>query len=226
MNPAKLFDYLDGKLNDWERRELEGQIEKDPFLQKELAAARRIHSGMRAEKMEVLPQDDGAAAARGRKMSLRIGVAFLILMAVNVGAGLFFIARHEAGNPNQKSLAEQSRQQLAKSLQEASRKELPPPTLDFDDLTISVAAAEMKNVAEQVAELARKAGADATVALPDEKQINVAVEIPANKEAMLRNELGALPGARIAPAPPNDDQTPGLEKKRLIIHVLRTGAAQ
>ncbi len=55
-------------------------------------------------------------------MSLRVGVAFLILMAVNVAAGLFFIARHEAANPNRKLLADQATKQLEQSLRDASRK--------------------------------------------------------------------------------------------------------
>ncbi len=225
MSPAKLFDYLDGKLNDWERKEVEAQLEKDPHLQKELAAARRIHSGMQGEKQEVFFQDDAAATARGRKMSLRVGAAFLILMAVNVGAGLFFIARHEATNPNRKLLADQARNQLEKSLREASRNEMPPPTLDLGDLTIPAPAARMKSVAETVADLARKADASATVGLPDDKQINVAVEIFARKEALFRNALGALPGAHISPAPPNDNAVSDTSKKSLIVHVVRDDSA-
>jgi hypothetical protein len=226
MSPAKLFDYLDGKLNDWERRDLEAQLEKDPHLQKELAAARRIHSGMQGERKEVFFEDDPAALERGRKMSLRVGVAFLILMAVNVAAGLFFIARHEAGNPNRKLLADQATKQLEKSLRDASRNEMPPPTLDLGDLTIPAPADRMQHVAEQVADLARKADASATIGLPDDKQVNVAVEISAEKEALFRNALGTLPGAHIPPASPNENATPGTSKKSLIVHVVRDDSAK
>jgi anti-sigma factor RsiW len=100
MNPDKLFDYLDGKLPDWERTQLEEDLASDPQLQRELTVARRIHSGMRGDSREVLVQDDAVANARGRKMALRVGTAFIILMGVNVAAGLWVIARHEAGNPN------------------------------------------------------------------------------------------------------------------------------
>jgi hypothetical protein len=221
MSPGKLFDYLDGKLNEWERKELEARLEKDPHLQKELAAARRIHTGMTGESREVFFQDDPATLERGRKLSLRVGAAFLILVVVNVGAGLFFIARHEANNPNQRLLAAQAQQQLAKSLQEASRKELPPPTLELGDLTVTAAAGEMMKVAEDVADLARKAGASATIGLPDDKQINVAVEISANQEMRFRSALAGFPGAKIPPATPNDSPPPGKEKKRLIVQVVR-----
>src|SRR5437764_1355921 len=117
MSPGKLFDYLDGKLNDWERGQLEEELAKDPFLQKELAVARRIHSGMRGQSAEVLPEDP-AQLERGRKLSLRVGIAFIVLILLNVGIGLFFIARHEANNPNQKLLREQAQQALTKSLQQ------------------------------------------------------------------------------------------------------------
>jgi hypothetical protein len=226
MTPAKLFDYLDGKMNDWERKDLEAQLERDPHLQKELAAARRIHSGMLGERQEVLLHDDPATLEHGRKMSVRVGVAFVILMAVNVGAGLFFIARHEASNPNRKLLADQASQQLAKSLREASRNEMPPPTLDLGDLTITTPADQMTNVAEQVADLARKANASATIGLPDDKQVNVAVEIPAEKEPQFRAALGALPGAHITSPPPNEDKTPGPTTRNLIIRVVRGDSAK
>src|SRR5947209_11196591 len=120
MSPDKLFDYLDGKLPDWERTKLEAEIADDPQLQREFAAARRIHSNMRGDSREVLVQDDAAANARGRKMALRIGTAFVILIGVNVAGGLLFIARHEAGNPNRKLLETQMRDQVTKSLQLAT----------------------------------------------------------------------------------------------------------
>lgn len=226
MSPAKLFDYLDGKLNDWERRDLEAQLEKDPHLQKELAAARRIHSGMHGDRKEVIFQDDPATLERGRKMSLRVGIAFLILMAVNVAGGLLFIARHEATNPNQKLLADQAKTQLLKSLQDASRNEMPPPTLDLGDLTIPAPANRMKALAEQVAALAGKADGSATIGLPDDKQINVAVEISAEKEGLFKTALGALPGAHIPLAPPNEGGTPGPSRKSFIIHVVRDDSAK
>jgi hypothetical protein len=226
MSPAKLFDYLDGKLNDWERSDLENQLEKNPHLQKELAAARRIHSGMHGERQEVFFQDDPAALEHGRKMSLRVGIAFVVLVAVNVAGGLFFIARHEANNPNLKYLADQNRQQLTKSLRDASRNEMPPPTLDIGDLTITAPASQMKTVAENVADLARRADASATIGLPDDKQVNVAIDIAAEKEPRFREALGALPGAHIPAASPNENGTPASARKSLIVHVVRDDSAK
>lgn len=141
MNPDKLFDYLDGKLPDWERTELERKIAEDPQIQKEFAAARRIHSNMHGDNREVLLADDEDANARGRKMALRVGIAFVILMALNVAAGLLFIAHHEASNPNRKLLEGQMRDQLTKSLQAASHTALTPPALELAELDVKASPA-------------------------------------------------------------------------------------
>ena len=47
-------------------------------------------------------------------MAIRIGVAFMVLMFVNVGIGLWFIFRHESKNPNRPLLEAQMREQIAK----------------------------------------------------------------------------------------------------------------
>ncbi len=66
----------------------------------------------------------------------------------------------------------------------------------------------MKDVAEQVADLARKADASATIGLPDDRQINVAVEIAAQQETQFKNALGNLPGAHIPAVSPNEKRNP------------------
>ena len=115
MNPDKLFDYLEGKLPAGERAELEARIISDVQLQRELAVARRIHAGMRGDSREVLlPETD--VTERGRKMALRVGAAFIVLMAVNVGVGLWMIARHEGRNPNRALLEAQTRNQSERPL--------------------------------------------------------------------------------------------------------------
>jgi anti-sigma factor RsiW len=224
MNPDKLFDYLDGKLPDWERTALERQIAEDPQTQKEFAAARRIHSSMRGDSREVLLQDDAAANARGRKMALRVGIAFLILMAVNVAAGLFFIARHEASNPNRKLLEGQMRDQLTKSLQAASHAALTPPALELAELEVKAAPGQLNNVADRVVSTAESMGGSATKELPDEHRIGVLVDMPANRESDFRSAIAALGGAQPASPSPSDSPANNSDKKSFIIHVLETPA--
>src|SRR5947208_12780389 len=100
MNPDKLFDYLEGRLSPGERAALEERLISDKQLQRELAVARQIHTGMRGDSREVVLSPEPDVTEQGRKMALRVGAAFIILMSVNVGIGLWFIARHEARNPN------------------------------------------------------------------------------------------------------------------------------
>ena len=104
MNPDKLFDYLEGNLPPAERAALEEQLISDKQLQRELAVARQIHANMRGDSREVLLLPTQDVTEQGRKMALRVGAAFIVLMAVNVGIGLWLIARHETKNPNRSLL--------------------------------------------------------------------------------------------------------------------------
>src|SRR5216684_8224290 len=134
MNPDKLFDYLDGKLSATERVALEERLTSDQQLQRELAVARRIQAGMRGDSREVLLPEEADVSERGRKMARRVGAAFIILMAANVGIGLWLIARHETKNPNRGLLETQMREQIAKSLEHAAVTFTPAP-LGVSDIT-------------------------------------------------------------------------------------------
>ena len=217
MNPDKWFDYLDGKLPDWERSELEEKITSDPQLQRELAMARRIHSSMSSGKSrEVLAEDDPAIAARGRKVALRVGAAFLILMALNVGFGLWFIAHKESSNPNRKLLDEQMRLQFQESAQRAAASLTPPP-LDVSDISISTAAGQMNRIADQIVATAEKLGGSATKQLPDANRLGVLVDLPGSRETEFRAALVALGAAPAAPAGPVTN-----DPKSFVVQIVET----
>src|SRR5256886_16333589 len=127
MNPDKLFDYLEGKLPATERAALEERLMSDKQLQRELAVARQIHAGMHGDSREVLLLPRSDVTEQGRKMALRVGTAFIILMAVNVGIGLWLIARHETKNPNRALLETQMRKQITNSLENAAASFTPAP---------------------------------------------------------------------------------------------------
>lgn len=226
MNPDKLFDYLEGKLPSWERTELENRMAEDPQLQKEFAAARRIHSNMRSDSREVIIPHDGdeAAAEHGRKTALRVGVAFLVLMGVNVAAGLWFIAHHEAANPNRKLLEVQMRDQLTKSLQQATQSALTPPPLDLGDLTIPAPRGQASRVADQVVAAVKRLGGGATKELPDSDRIGVLVDVPAARESEFRAAMVALGGPAPSAPPPNDAPTDSVNKKSFVVHVIENAA--
>src|SRR5438552_15001512 len=143
MNPDKLFDYLEGKLPASERAALEEQLISNKQLQRELAVARQIHAGMQGDSREVVLPSQPDVTEQGRKMALRVGVAFIILMAVNVGFGLWLIARHETRNPNRALLEKQMREQIAKSIEHAAATFTPPPNI-FGVSEIIIGAAKGK----------------------------------------------------------------------------------
>src|SRR6201981_323612 len=135
MNPDKLFDYLEGRLPAAERAALEERLMSDKQMQRELAVALQIHSGMRGDSREVLLPPRPDVTEQGRKMALRVGTAFIVLMAVNVAFGLWLIFRHETQNPNRPLLEKQMREQIAKSIEHAAETLTPAP-LGINEMTV------------------------------------------------------------------------------------------
>src|SRR3954452_18915267 len=182
MNPDKLFDYLEGRLTSSERAALEERLMSDKQLQREFAVARQIHAGMRGESREVvLPAPPEIPQQGGRKMAIRIGVAFMVLILVNVGIGLWFIFRHESKNPNRPLLEAQMREQIAKSIERAAALTPSPNVLGVTEITIRAAAPKVDNVANEVVTLAGRLGGSAIKGLQDSNRLTVLVDIPSDR---------------------------------------------
>jgi anti-sigma factor RsiW len=243
MNPDKLFDYLDGRLPSAERAALEDRLISDQQLQRELAVARRIHAGMGDGSREVFLATQADATKRGRKMALRVGAAFIILMAVNVGAGLWIIARHERKNPNRALLEAQTREQIMKSLQHAAATALTPsPSFGVSEITISAGQGRLDAVADEVVALAGRLGGSATKGLPDEHRIGVLVDLPSNRESEFRAAIASVvregPGSSASANQPShkatarpeataDKTTPDkVEKKSFVVQIVEAAAKQ
>src|SRR5438552_18778231 len=109
MNPNKLFDYLDGRLPAAERAALEERLISDKQLQREFGVARQIHAGIRGDSREMILPPSTDVSEQGHKMAIRIGVAFMGLILVNVGIAICMIFKHESSNPNQPLLQTQMR---------------------------------------------------------------------------------------------------------------------
>jgi hypothetical protein len=238
MNPDKLFDYLEGRLPAAERAALEDRLISDQQLQRELAVARRIHAGMPDSSREVFLATQEDVTRRGRKMALRVGAAFIILMAVNVGAGLWIIARHESKNPNRALLEAQTREQIKKSLEQAATAALTPlPSLGVSGITTSAAQGRLDAVADEVVALARRLGGSATKGLPDEHRIGVLVDLPSNRESEFRAAIasvsGGEPGSSAFAEPTADKPTPATtptpptaEKKSFVVQIVESPTQQ
>jgi len=197
MNPDKLFDYLEGRLPAAERAALEQRLISDKQLQRELAVARPIHAGMRGDSREVLWPSKPDVTEQSRKMALRVGTAFIILMAVNVAFGLWLIARHETRNPNRALLETQMREQITKSIERAAATLTPAPNaLGITEITIPAATGKLDAVADEVVTIASRFGGSATKGLPDQGRVTVLVDVPANRESEFRAAIASSVGEK------------------------------
>ena len=176
MNPDKLFDYLEGRLSPTERAALEEQLMSDKQLQREFAVARQIHAGMRGDSQEVVLAAPPDVPEQGRKMAIRIGVAFMVLMLVNVGIGLWFIFRHESNNPNRPLLEAQMREQIAKSIERAAALTPAPNALGVTEITIPAETGKLDSVADQVVAIVFRLGGSATKGVPDAGRLSMLVD--------------------------------------------------
>jgi hypothetical protein len=224
MNPDKLFDYLEGRLSASERAALEERLMSDKQLQRELAVARQIHAGMHGDSREVLLEPQPDVTEQGRKMALRVGVAFIILMAVNVGFGLWLIVRHETKNPNRALLETQMRQQIAKSIEHAAATLTPGP-LGVSEITVPVATGKLDTVADELIAVASRLGGSATKGLQAGGRISILVDIPSNREQEFRASITAI-SAATQNGTPSTAREPGSpipatgEKKSFVVQIV------
>jgi hypothetical protein len=227
MNPDKLFDYLEGRLPATERAALEQRLISDKQLQRELAVALQIHTGMRGDSREVLLPPKPDATEQSRKMALRVGAVFIILMAVNVGFGLWLIARHETKNPNRALLESQMREQIAKSIERAAATLTPGPNaLGVSEITVPATTGKLDSVADKVVAIASRFGGSSTKGLPDQGRLSVLVDLPSNHESEFRAAIASITAAGSGSTTPATAQEAGsaipatAEKKSFVVQII------
>lgn len=227
MNPDKLFDYLEGRLPATERAALEERLMSDKELQRELTMARQIHAGMRGDSREVLLPSEPDVTEQGRKLGLRVGVAFMVLMAVNVGIGLWLIARHETKNPNRALLEKQMREQIANSLERAAVAFTPAP-LGVSEIMVPAATGKLEAVADEVVTIATRFGGSATKGLPDQGRLSVLVDLPSNRESEFRAAISSMVGNALpGSATPAVGASPATsDKKSFVVQIVEAAAKQ
>ena len=224
MNPDKFFDYLEGRLSPRDRAALEEQLMSDKHLQREFAVARQIHAGMRGDSQEVVLPAPPDVSEQGRKMAIRIGVAFMVLMFVNVGIGLWFIFRHESKNPNRPLLEAQMREQIAKSIERAATLTPAPNPLGVTEITISAEKGKLDFMADTVVGTVRELGGSATKGIPDRGRLSILADLPANRESEFRAAVASigrgLTNASAEHPSPATASTPiSTEKKSFVVQI-------
>jgi hypothetical protein len=135
-------------------------------------------------------------AARGRRMARQVGLAFIVLVAMNVLLGLVYIARHESKNPNRQLLDKQAREDLRQSLEKAAAATLTPPPLGVSELRITTERGQNDSVANGITTAAKKFLGATTKGVPNNGEVQVLVEIPANNAAEFKGTLSSLPGVK------------------------------
>ncbi len=221
MNPDKLFDYLEGRLSAKERAALEEQLMSDKQLRREFAVARQIHAGMRGESREVVLPGSPDVPAQGRNMAIRIGAAFMVLVAVNVAIGLWFIFWHESKNPNRPLLEAQMREQIAKSIERAAALTPAPNVLGVTEITISAETGKLDVVADKVVAIVSELGGSATKGVSDAGRLSILADLPANQESEFRAAVAAIDGNTPRSTPPPTATTPATaEKKSFIVQIV------
>src|SRR4030095_17024497 len=118
---------------------------------------------------------------QGRNMAIRIGVAFMVLMVVNVGIGLYFIFRHESKNPNRPLLEAQMREQIAKSIESAAGLTPAPNALVVTEIAIAAEKGKLDAVADKVVVIVSELGGSGTKGVPDAGRLSILVDLPANR---------------------------------------------
>jgi len=227
VNPDKLFDYLDGRLLPTERAALEERLMSDKQLQRQLAVARQIHAGMRGDSREVVLPRPEDVSEHGCSMALRIGVAFMVLVFVNVGIGLWFIFRHESKNPNRPLLERQMREQIAQSIERAAATLSPTPNaLGVSEITVPAETGKVDAVADQVVAISSQLGGSATKGLQDRGRLTILIDVPASREQEFRSAIGSIRGATPEPSSLTTAQEPPssppatADKKSFVVQIL------
>ena len=230
MNPDKLFDYLEGRLSPKERAALEEQLMSDKQLQREFAVARQIHAGMRGESREVVLPAPVDVSEQGRKMATRIGAAFMVLLFVNVGIGLYFIFWHESKNPNRPLLEAQMREQIAKSIEQAATLTPAPNALGVSEITIPADKGQLDAVADKVVAIVSGLGGSATKGVPDAGRVSVLVDLPPARESEFRAAIASIGGSNPESSDSRttaDQQTPATgDKKSFVVQIAETPSKQ
>src|SRR6266581_572603 len=210
MNPDKLFDYLDGRLPAAERAALEERLISDKQLQREFGVARQIHAGIRGDSREVILPPSPDVSEQGHKMAIRIGTAFMVLMFVNVGIGLWFIFRHESKNPNRPLLEAQMREQIAKSIERAASLTPAPNALGVSEITIPAETGKLDTVADKVIAIVSELGGAATKGVPDAGRLSILADLPPNRESEFRAAVASIQGGGSPESPaPIESPQPG-----------------
>jgi hypothetical protein len=212
MSPEKLFDYLEGKFSEDERAAFEEQLAADPQLQRELAIAREMHRRSRGSREVLGEQEDPEIPAPAKPMGRWLITAFAALVLVNVLVGIAFIIGRKNGTGELRAREEETRRQLASSLQRSAETTLPLPTIG-DEIQLPAVTSERERIANNVVLLAQQAGGSAAKAPADDKGITIVVDLPSTRADEFRRALAPIAPPDYSPRP---EPSPSADKRTIL----------
>jgi len=156
---------------------------------------REVHRAMER------PPNESSGVTRSGRRGRQLAAAFAILVAVNVGIGLFFIFRSaKLSHEVQQAQTNAIRRQVETSLHNAAAAEFTPPTIGPESVALTIPLEKQDSVAKAIIAAAEKTGGSGTKELPDDNGMKVLVLVPASAETDFRGTLTQL-GAPPPPAP-------------------------
>jgi hypothetical protein len=160
-------------------------------------------------------------------MAIRIGAAFMVLMFVNVGIGLWFIFRNESNNPNRPLLEAQMREQIAKSIERAAPLTPAPNALGVTEITTPVEKGQLNATADKLVTIVSELGGSATKGVPDAGRLSILVDLPANREFEFRMAVASIRGrgspespVRAGSGEPGSPTPANGEKKSFVVQIV------
>lgn len=229
MNPDKLFDYLEGKLDPSERDQLEDKLMSDPQLRREFEVARNIHraGGASREREVILPSEDEASVRRSSIMTRRVVAACAVLVFVNVAIGLIVIAGKTRKKSEVSTKEAAIRKQLSDSLSAVAQNAMPVPSFTAAEIHLVAPRAEWESVAERVVTTAASFEGSATRGLPAAESMMVLVDLPSAREGAFRQALQSAPTAGATPpstAAPDHSPTSRPNERTIVqVHIAESG---
>jgi hypothetical protein len=209
MNPEKLFDYLEGNLPEPERVQLEKQLATDVQLQRELAIAREMHRRSRGSREVLGESEEPEIPSPAKPLGRRVALAFFLLVLLNVFIGIaFIVGKKRDKSVDWRTVEAATRKQLESSLQKSADTTFPAPVI-AEEIHLPAPASERDAIATHVISLARQAGGSAEKAPPDEKGINVVVDLPSDRADEFRRSLAPLAPADYSPPTTEKPPSPG-----------------
>ena len=206
-----MFDYLEGKFSAEQRAAFEAELANNPQLQRELSIAREMHQRSRGSR-EVVGDQDPEIPMPAKGLGRKLLTAFAALVLLNVVVGIVFIIGNKKGTGELRAREEATRKQLAESLQRTAETSLPLPTIG-NEIHLPTSPADISRVADGVVALAQQAGGSAAKAPPDDKGINVIVDLRSNRADEFRRSLRPLAPVDFSPAP---EPSPSADRRTIL----------